>query len=107
MADGYPPDQASWSHDGIDGYAAYKVSDTVTSHEAWGLGVYCTFQAAPVFAENAIEVPDAPDVKMHHMVTFYLSGLGGGIRHVINGAGGEAVDGNPQGIVDEYNQGPL
>ncbi len=99
-----PPDQASWSHDGVDGYAAYKVADGVTSHEAWGLGVYCTFQAAPVFAENAIEVPDAADVKMHHMTTFLLSAEGG-IRNVINGEGDDAVVGNQRGIVDEYNMG--
>jgi hypothetical protein len=86
----------------VDGYAAYKVSDGVTTHEAWGLGIYCTFQAAPVFAESAIEVPDAVGVKMHHMTTFWLSGLGGGIRNVINQSGGEAIEGNQQGIIDEY-----
>lgn len=96
------PDQASWSHDGVDGYAAYKVADDVTTHEAWGLGIYATFQAAPVFAENAIEVPTTAGVLMHHMTTFYLSGLGGGIRHVINGLGAEATLESQQGIVDEF-----
>lgn len=97
-----PPDQQSWSHAGVDGYAAYKVAEGVTTHEAWGLGIYCTFQAAPVFAESAIEVPDVAGVKMHHMTTFWLSGLGGGIRNVINQSGAEAIEGNQQGIIDEY-----
>lgn len=102
-----PPDQASWSHDGVNGYAAYKVADGVTSHEAWGLGIYCTFQAAPVFAASAIEVPDAPDVKMHHMVTFWLSGEGGGIESVINGAGDAATEESQKAVVNEYNMGAL
>ncbi len=34
-----PPDQAAWQHDGIPpGWAAYKVADTVKTHEAWGAG---------------------------------------------------------------------
>ncbi|MGW5122370.1 hypothetical protein ACWEQ8_44250, partial [Streptomyces noursei] len=27
----------------VKGYAAYKVADSVTSHEAWGLGSYCFY----------------------------------------------------------------
>src|SRR5665647_3159962 len=34
------PNQAAWQHDGVFGYAAYKVADSVTTHEAWGLGSY-------------------------------------------------------------------
>jgi hypothetical protein len=35
-----PPDQVSWtSGAGVNGWASYKVADSVTSHEAWGLGV--------------------------------------------------------------------
>jgi hypothetical protein len=34
------PNQAAWQHDGVNGYAAYKVADTVKTHEAWGLGSY-------------------------------------------------------------------
>src|SRR5206468_1631647 len=35
-----PPNQAAWQHDGIPGYAAYKVGASVGTHEAWGLGSY-------------------------------------------------------------------
>ena len=36
-----PPDQASYtSAPGVKGWASYKVADSVTHHEAWGLGVY-------------------------------------------------------------------
>ena len=84
-----PPSIEEWSHDGVRGYASYKVADSVTTHEAWGLGVYCVFKAAPIVAETAIEAPiDAPGVKMHHMITIRLSGqAGSGINHVINRQG--------------------
>jgi hypothetical protein len=87
-----PPSQESWKHGEVNGFASYKVADTVTSHEAWGLGVYCVFYAAPVVAENAIETPVAPGVKLHHMVTIRLSGRpNSGINHVINGRGGAVI----------------
>jgi hypothetical protein len=87
-----PPSQAAWRHGEVNGYASYKVADTVTTHEAWGLGVYCVFYAAPVVAENAIETPTAPGVKMHHMVTIRLSGKpNSGINHVINGTGASVI----------------
>ena len=42
-----PPNQAAWMNGSTRGYAAYKVANTVTSHEAWGLGSYCFFNANP------------------------------------------------------------
>lgn len=87
-----PPSQEAWRHGDTDGYASYKVADAVTTHEAWGLGVYCVFYAAPVVAENAIETPTAPGVKMHHLVTLRLAGQrNSGIRHVINGTGAPVI----------------
>ncbi|WP_329459413.1 RICIN domain-containing protein [Streptomyces sp. NBC_01497] len=85
-----PPDQASWMDGGQQGYAAYKVADSVTSHEAWGLGSYCFFSANPsVAAEHSFEVPNTPGVKFHDMVSVSLGGTGT-IRHVINDRGGPA-----------------
>ncbi len=95
-----PPTPEAWKHEAVSGYASYKVADSVTTHEAWGLGVYCVFYAAPVVADNAIETPTAPGVKMHHMVTIRLSGKpNSGIRHVINGTG-DAVITNRKATVD-------
>jgi hypothetical protein len=74
------------------GYASYKVADSVTTHEAWGLGVCCVFYAAPVMAENAIETPAAPGVKMYHPATIRLGGQrSSSINHVINGTGSPVV----------------
>ena len=40
-----PPDQPSYtSAPGTNGWASYKVADNVTSHEAWGLGIYSVFR---------------------------------------------------------------
>ncbi len=86
-----PPDQASWQHNGINGYASYKVADAVTSHEAWGIGVYCVFTNA-VSCFNAVEAPTGPGIKMHHMLTLRLGGAAGSeITHVINGTGAAAT----------------
>jgi hypothetical protein len=88
-----PPSQQAWMHDGIRGYASYKVADSVKTHEAWGLGVYCVFQDAPVIADMAIETPDAPNVKMHNMVAVRLSGQpNSGINSVINGRGSPVIN---------------
>ena len=82
-----PPDQAAWKDGSRNGYAAYQVADSVTSHEAWGVGSYCLFQADPtVVADSAFQVPDAPGVRFHDLVTVSLGG-DGTISHVINSAG--------------------
>ena len=56
-----PPDQASYtSAPGTNGWASYKVADSVTTHEAWGLGVYSVFRHPNVMLTRAIEVPAGP-----------------------------------------------
>jgi len=83
-----PPDQASYSSDpGIKGWASYKVADSVTSHEAWGLGIYSVFIQPNVNLSRAIEVPKKPGVRFHHMITVAL-GNRGEISNVIDDEGG-------------------
>jgi hypothetical protein len=79
------PAQTDWQHGGTNGYAAYKVSSSVTSHDARGLGVYCVFNLA-VSADNAIETPATAGVSVQHAVTARFGGAGG-INHIINGTG--------------------
>ena len=84
-----PPSAAAWSHDGITGYAAYKVSNNVTSHEAWGMGSYCVFTTdASIAAYHSYEVPNNPNVKFHNILTVSLGK--GSITHVINDTGAAA-----------------
>jgi hypothetical protein len=83
-----PPTQEAWQHDGVNGYASYKVADSVKTHEAWGVGIYCVFRAGSILSENAIEAPTAPGIKMNHLFTIKLGGqAGSGISHVMNGTG--------------------
>lgn len=81
-----PPNNATW-RTGANGYAAYKVADSVTTHEAWGLGSYCYFNVNPsVVAARGFEVPNRAGVRMHNMVTVSLGGIGA-ITNVINTTG--------------------
>jgi hypothetical protein len=79
-----PPNQDAWSHDGIDGFASYKVGDYVRSHQGWGLGSYCFFNVNPsIVNAHAFEAPNLPAVQFHDLVTVSLGGVGT-IDHVIN-----------------------
>jgi hypothetical protein len=83
-----PPDQKSYSSvAGSDGWASYKVADTVTTHEAWGLGIYSVFLHPDVVLSRAIEAPKTPNVRFHHMITVALGNLGK-ISSVIDDKGG-------------------
>jgi ricin-type beta-trefoil lectin protein len=81
------PNQSSWMNGSTRGYAAYKVADSVTTHEAWGLGSYCYFSTnSSVVADHAFEVPNVSGVKFHDLVTVSLGGTGT-IAHIINTSG--------------------
>ena len=83
-----PPDQASFtSAPGTNGWASYKVADTVANHEAWGLGIYSVFRHPDVVLTRSIEVPVNPNVRFHHMITVALDDKGE-ISNVINSVGG-------------------
>jgi hypothetical protein len=83
-----PPDQASYtSVAGTNGWASYKVADSVTRHEAWGLGIYSVFRHPGVVLSRAIEVPKTPVVRFHDMITVALGDMGE-ISNVINDTGG-------------------
>ena len=86
-----PPTQTAWnSANGANGWASYKVADSVTTHEAWGLGVYSVFRHPDVKLTRAIEVPVKPGVRFHHMMTIALDNLGV-IEHVIDDKGDAAI----------------
>jgi hypothetical protein len=86
-----PPSQSAWRSDSPDGYAAYKVADSVTSHEAWGVGSYCYFNVNPsIVAARGFEAPTNANVKFHDLLTVSLGG-NGTITHVINNTGAAAT----------------
>jgi len=85
-----PPNQTAWEHNGVDGFAAYKVADSVQTHQGWGLGSYCFFNVNPtVHATRAFEVPNTQGVNLHDILTLSLGGVGV-IDHVVNDTGAAA-----------------
>ncbi|WP_018105775.1 MULTISPECIES: RICIN domain-containing protein [unclassified Streptomyces] len=81
------PNQSAWKNGNTNGYPAYKVGASVTSHEAWGLGSYAYFNVNPsVVEDHSFEVPQTSGVKFHDMVTVVLGGAGT-ISHIINSTG--------------------
>ncbi len=101
------PNQAAWQHDGVNGYAAYKVVDTVKTHEAWGLGSYIFTNVDPTLhATQSFEVPNTPGVLMHDLTTVALNKNAGTIDHVINRQGPAATSANsgqPQTVTTYTN----
>ncbi|MFG2279554.1 discoidin domain-containing protein [Streptomyces asoensis] len=81
------PNAAAITHDGIVGYAAYKIADTVNVHEAWGLGSYCNFTSDPsIVQRHGFQVPVKPGVKLHSIQVISLGGKGQ-YAHVVNDTG--------------------
>ena len=79
--------QAAWQHDGVLGFAAYKVADDVRTHEGWGLGSYIFTNVDPTLhASRAFEAPVTPGVRFHDLLTVSLN-RAGTIDHVINDLG--------------------
>lgn len=96
-----PPTVDSWKHDGVYGYASYKVSDKVKSHEAWALGIYNVFYDAPVIVDNAIETPESLEKNIHHTIIFWLNGIKESVvKSIINGKGGSIGVNNRKAMRD-------
>jgi hypothetical protein len=71
------PSQAAWMNGSVDGYASYNVAPSVTSHIAYGLGVYSYFdQGVAIVANSGISAPVASGVIFNDAVTVFLAGSG-------------------------------
>jgi hypothetical protein len=96
------PSQTAWMDGALEGYASYRVAPDVTQHEAWGLGVYCFFNTNPaVRAHAAIDAPQTPNIRFHHLVTVSLGGRGE-ITHGINARGPAARSSSPVAHLAEF-----
>ncbi|MFB7529486.1 coagulation factor 5/8 type domain-containing protein [Streptomyces sp. NPDC056178] len=81
------PNQAAVQNGSVKGFAAYKVDDSVTTHEGWGLGSYCYYNVDPTIRQDhGFEVPVRPGVRFHDLLVVSLGGQGQ-YEHVINGTG--------------------
>jgi hypothetical protein len=94
-----PPSQAAWTEaPGVDGWAAFKVADSVSSFSGYGMGSYSFFdKGVDIFAAHAFEVPTTlPAASLRDLLTIFLSTSGkGGILHVVNDTGGSSTIANP------------
>jgi hypothetical protein len=95
-----PPSQAAWMEaPGVDGWAAFKIADSVTRFSGYGMGSYSFFnQGVDIFAAHAFEVPDTlPPGSLHDLLTIFLdpSNGKGGILNVVNNTGGSSTAANP------------
>jgi hypothetical protein len=95
-----PPSQASWSESpGVDGWAAFKVANSVTTFSGYGMGSYSFFnQGADIFAARAFEVPAGlPSSSLRDLLTIFLNPTvgRGGILNVVNDTGGSSTSANP------------
>ena len=103
-----PPSQAAWMEAaGVDGWAAFKVGDAVTSFHGYGMGSYSFFnQGVNIYAAHAFEVPATlPPGSLHNLLTVFLDpshGLGG-ILNVVNDTGGPSTIANPDVPVTVVN----
>lgn len=98
-----PPSQAAYMAGATRGWAAYKVADTVTTHEATGLGIYANFTADPsIVLESAIEAPRRPGVRFASMTTISLGTGKGTIAHLVNGVGVAARPGAVRQTLTRY-----
>ena len=80
------PNQAAWQHDGVLGWAGYKVADSVRTHELWGGGSYIFTNVDPtIHATRGFEVPVTPGVRLHSLLTVQLGA--GTLDHVVNDTG--------------------
>lgn len=84
------PNQAAIQNGSVNGYTAYRVADSVTTHEAWGLGRYCNYNVdPPIVQHNGFAATTAPGVKFHGLLVISLGG-NGQCEHVINDTGAPA-----------------
>ena len=85
------PNQAAVQNGATLGFVAYKVENSVTSHEAWGLGSYCNYTAdKSIRQDHGFEVPTTGGVRMHDLTVVSLAG-DGEFNHVINNVGPPTV----------------
>ncbi|MEV4430540.1 discoidin domain-containing protein [Streptomyces sp. NPDC049602] len=81
------PNQAAVQDGPYKGYAAYRVDDSVNTHEGWALGSYCYYNVDPTIRQDhGFRAPVKPGVKFHDLLVVSLGG-NGQYEHVINGVG--------------------
>jgi hypothetical protein len=96
------PSQSLWMDGSANGYPSYVVSNSVTSHAAYALGVYSYFnQGIAIVEDSAITVPYTPGVDVIDAVSVFLTGSGQ-ITYTVDNAGTVAKSGSMTSYVPFY-----
>ncbi len=84
---------SNWNGTDYEGYASYKVADSVQNHTAYGIGVYFVARNWTDFTlDHAVEAPGNSGIHIEHMgLANFSSPDGHGIRHVINDQGKDVI----------------
>ncbi|NNM67004.1 MAG: hypothetical protein HKM06_03205 [Spirochaetales bacterium] len=93
---------STWNGTSYNGWASYKVSDSVTSHQAWGMGIYGVFintNGAVVNCDHAVETPTNPSVKFNDVMALDIissenPSTQGYISHALDSVPGQALPSN-------------
>ena len=111
------PSQEAWSHDGVLGWAAFKVADSVETFQGYGMGSYIfTNKTSGLHATRSFEAPVKAGVQFHDLTTIALSAAlkdadgnvtfdYGTIDHVINNTG-PSVSSTTPAVADPAHLGP-
>ena len=96
-----PPSQSSWTDGSENGWPSYKVSSGVTTHQAWGLGIYAVFidGNSNLVLQNAIECPQTSGVQFTDMVTISLDGT---ISNIIDNTGNSVSSSNFESTLQSF-----
>jgi hypothetical protein len=71
---------------GAPGYVGYRVNDAVTTHKAYGVGVYHYFKDYPVVTYTGIRCPSGMETSFISPLVVLLNGYGT-VTHIINDQG--------------------
>jgi hypothetical protein len=100
------PNQLSWNSQvgRVNGYAAFKVANSVKEHHSTGMGSYAVFTGTDgnVHKHNGFEVPNSAGVKLEKIVVTRFAG-NGNIHNIINSTGGTTATGVKR--VGSYSNG--
>ena len=92
--------ESQWMNGSEQGWSSYKVSNSVTSHQAWGVGVYAVFlDNSGITLQNAIECPNVAGIQFTDMVTISLAGT---IWNIINFTGNSVSSSNFEASLQHY-----
>jgi hypothetical protein len=86
---------------GDKGYTGYRVSSTVTEHEAYGIGVYHYFRDYAVTVKAAIVSPAHLESSFVAPLAVFLNGLGT-VEHILNDKGNATKKASTPGAVAQW-----